>query len=124
MAVDAVNAALVERDLREANYFFQDEDSLQRGIWRTLAAKYPVELVRREAILDARCRIDFLVDGVGIECKVAGSRAEVLRQLTRYADFDEIEALVLVTCIASHTRLPDEIDGKKLRVVNLALAGL
>lgn len=67
----------------------------------------------REAALSPADRIDFLIDGgVGIEVKVQGSRAAVIRQLARYAESDQVNSLI----VAATTRrlmavLPDEILG-------------
>ncbi len=61
----------------------------------------------REARLDARSRIDFLVPDapgrVGIEVKVAGTPDNVRRQLTRYAP--HVDALLLVTTRVRHRYL-------------------
>jgi hypothetical protein len=60
-------------------------------------------------------RIDFMVGRVGIELKVDGGNAEVLRQLDRYAASPDVDALVLIT---SRRRLvaglPAELRGKPL----------
>lgn len=56
--------------------------------------------VQREVKLTARDRIDVLVDGVGVEVKVQGSRRDIFRQLERYAESDQISALVLATSAA------------------------
>ena len=64
-------------------------------------------------------RIDFLLGGVGIEVKVDGSTAQILRQLRRYASSPQIEHLVLVTNRARHRSLPAVIGGKPLRVVHI-----
>lgn len=62
-------------------------------------------------------RIDFLLDGIGIECKVDGSPSSVLRQLIRYADFEEVRGLLLVTSRATHRFSEQELRGKPFRVV-------
>lgn len=70
-----------------------------------------------EVVLDARSRIDFLLaGGLGIELKVKGSATEVLAQLMRYADFEQIKSLLLVTTRAKHLDMPDTVRGKPLRV--------
>lgn len=56
--------------------------------------------VRREVGLSARDRIDLMVGAVGIEVKVKGSRREIFRQLERYAESDQIAALVLASSSA------------------------
>jgi hypothetical protein len=72
----------------------------------------------RERSLSHRDRIDFYCDGkVGIECKIDGSVTEVIRQLLRYAESEEIEGLVLVTSRAKHRRMPPTLGGKPVHVV-------
>ncbi len=65
-------------------------------------------------------RIDFMAGRIGIEVKVAGTPAAVTRQLRRYADSPDVDALVLVTNRARHLRVAREIGGKPVRVVCLS----
>lgn len=77
---------------------------------------------RSEVKLDgnARNRIDYVVDRVGLELKTEGSPAAVLRQLDRYAAAEELDALILVTTRrALAHRLPSELRGKPLSAINL-----
>lgn len=64
--------------------------------------------------------IDFRVGRIGVECKVVGSPAEVLRQCRRYAGFDEIDALLLVTCKPKHRWDIEELGGKPFAVAWIA----
>lgn len=81
--------------LRSARFVHVDEDELQRGIAEVLSrAEIAFE---REVRLSDRDRIDFLVGGLGIEVKLAGSARSVRRQLERYAASSRVEALLLVT---------------------------
>jgi hypothetical protein len=62
---------------------------------------------------DKRNRIDFVVGRIGVELKVDGSPAAVLRQLDRYAAAAELDAVTLVTTRRAHLRgLPSELRGK------------
>ena len=70
---------------------------------------------RREVTRGAD-RIDFVVDRVGIECKVDGSVADVTRQLERYALWGELDELVVVTTKGKHLNLPRMLNGKPVRV--------
>lgn len=64
---------------------------------------------------DKRNRIDFVVGRVGLELKVDGAPAAVLRQLDRYAKAEQLDAVVLVTTRRSHLRgLPAELRGKPI----------
>lgn len=68
--------------------------------------------------LAPRCRIDFLAEGVGIEVKKGRpDRNALARQITRYLASAEVEAVVVVTQRA--VPLPDEIAGKRVRLVSL-----
>jgi hypothetical protein len=61
-------------------------------------------------------RIDFLVGTVGVELKVKGSVAEVLRQLERYALWEDVTELLLVTTRGHHLAMPPELNGKPMLV--------
>ena len=52
---------------------------------------------RSEVILSSRDRIDLMVETVGVEVKVKGSKRDIFRQLERYAEHQKIKALVLAT---------------------------
>jgi hypothetical protein len=111
-------ASLVD-SLRRARFRFDNEQELQAGIYQWLAPVWPVQ---REVELNANDRIDLLVGAVGIEVKVNGSRAAVIRQLHRYAQHPRISALILVTNRTRHA-VPETINGKPVRVVSLVLHG-
>jgi len=71
----------------------------------------------REAPL-GQGRIDFLTsDGVGIECKIDGGPTAVLAQLLRYASFEQVNGLVLVSSRPGHRFRVSELAGKPLRIV-------
>ena len=89
----------------------------------------------REHRLDEHNRIDFFVRSlvfgetkpfinVGIEVKIGSALAAVTRQLARYAEFDEIDELLLVTTKAVHHRIPAELNGKPVVLCSLVEAGL
>ena len=71
-----------------------------------------------EARLAARCRIDFLAGNVGIEIKKRRpEREKLLAQLTRYADCEQIEQLLVVA--PRGVNLPKQIDGKPVTMLAL-----
>jgi hypothetical protein len=72
--------------------------------------------VEREARLGPADRIDFLVDGIGVEVKTGGSPAEVLRQLDRYLASRWVRELLLITTRAAHRALPATLRGKPIHV--------
>lgn len=89
-----------------------DEAGLQAGIADVLAGSFDADLlIEREVRIGPGERIDLLVTdpithGVtGIEVKVAGSVAMVLRQLRRYANSDRVDDLILVTTRVVHREL-------------------
>jgi len=66
-------------------------------------------------------RIDFLVEsGIGIEVKVDGSRAALLRQISRYLLQSEVRELLVITTRASHSEIPMVMHGKTVRVLYLS----
>jgi hypothetical protein len=103
--------------LSRARFHFNTETDLQNGIEQWLTGKFEF---RREVELNDADRIDFLVGAVGVEVKIGGSRADVIRQLHRYAQCDQIEALLLVTTRVRH-EMPDTINNKPLRTFSLVL---
>lgn len=70
----------ITQRIKNHAFSFADEDELQRGL-----AEVMPETAQREVRLTPRDRIDFLVDGIGIEVKLAGSISALTRQLHRYA---------------------------------------
>ena len=75
-------------------------------------------VVRHEARRAPRCRVDFLVDGVGIEVKRGKpDRRRLADQCRRYLAQDALEALILV--VDTRVDLPGELGGKPVLVVAL-----
>lgn len=74
---------------------------------------------QREAELGSGSRVDFLTyDGVVVEVKRGRPRrADLMRQLERYASHDVVNAIVLV--LERSTPLPDKLCGKPVRVISL-----
>lgn len=112
ISVEAIVACLSHIKLRAGR-----ELAMQDTIATALAGAGIV--FGREVQLAPTNRIDFLVEDVGIEAKVAGGHGEVLRQLHRYAEEERVAGLVLVTTCLRHRRMPHELLGKPLRVVHL-----
>ncbi|MBE5814348.1 MAG: hypothetical protein E7320_03955 [Clostridiales bacterium] len=72
-----------------------------------------------EARLAPGCRIDFLVDTVGVEIKKGKpSAATLAAQLQRYAACDAVGGLIVVT--ERSVRLPKTILGKPVRLITLS----
>ena len=73
---------------------------------------------RHEVSIGKGSRIDFIVDGIGIEVKKGKpNRNSVLKQLSRYSESDEIDGLILV--IERSMDIPEQLNGKECRVVAL-----
>lgn len=78
---------------------------------------------KREHRLDPRSIIDFMhPEGTGTEIKLKGSKMAIYRQMERYAEFDVIKRLILVTNVP--TGFPKELIGKPVYVLNLSKAWL
>lgn len=74
-----------------------------------------------EARLAPRCRIDFLVDDLGVEIKKSRPNAAQLKaQLARYAACEQVGALLVIA--PRGVNLPKTIGGK--RVTQIALERL
>ncbi len=63
-------------------------------------------------------RIDFLLDGVGLEIKIGGQARAVLRQLEEYARCSHVRSLILAT--SKPFAMPASLNGKRLSVVDLS----
>lgn len=74
---------------------------------------------QNEFLLGPRNRIDFLtIDGIGIEAKKGKpNELQVLNQLIRYAEFEQVKGLILV--IERYMDLPKEINGKPVVSIGL-----
>lgn len=85
----------VVQALGSYRFNFTKESELQDGIEAVLERESVK--AKREVRLSPRDRIDFLAGTVGIEVKTAGSSANLLRQLARYAEHEAVRSLVVVT---------------------------
>jgi hypothetical protein len=74
---------------------------------------------RREVRLNDKDRPDFMVGRIAIEVKIKGSKSEVITQLHRYAQCEQVDGLVLVTNCARHLGMPATLNGKPLHVASL-----
>lgn len=108
-----MTAAEILADLRRCRFNYVTERDLQDLI----AARLNVDESQREVRLNARDRIDFLIDGVGIEVKIAGARALVIEQLHRYAHCPEVESLILVTNRCRHCAIEATMNGKSVELL-------
>ena len=71
-----------------------------------------------EVRLAPRCRIDFMVGGVGVEIKKKRpQRAPLIAQLTRYANCPQVERLVVLA--PRGVDLPKSIGGKPVTMMSL-----
>ena len=104
--------------LSSARFNYNNEAELQAALAQHLASFQP----RAEFRLNERDRIDFVIEGIGIEVKVDGSRAAVLRQLHRYAHSGLLDALILVTTRTRHV-MPTELNKIPVVTVSLVLQG-
>lgn len=97
-----------------------DEKSLQSEIAQVLT---PVGL-KREFRFDEKSIVDFFLEeeGIAIEVKITGSRRKIFAQLERYASFEQVRTIILVTNRAMG--LPEFIKNKPRYVVNLSKAWL
>lgn len=113
------------------NISYTNEIELQDAL-ATVLGLHPLE--REVPLTDGRSRIDMVVTDLlgseiavtGVEVKVDGSLADVLRQLHRYAGCTELDELVLVTTRSKHHRIPATIGARQipLHLVSLVENGL
>lgn len=115
MTVTEIMAAL-----HSGRFTYTNEVALHADLARVLDA-HGLEHHREVTLGPGVGRIDFMVDRVGIEVKVAGRAADVTRQLARYASSPSVDALVLVTTVARHRGVPNEIGGVPVTRFDLGL---
>lgn len=123
-AATGLAVLIVRGDLATLRPTYTNEADLQRAIADHLTNRgYTVE---REVELSGADRIDIYLPVLrfGIEVKINGSLSQVQRQLTRYAASPAIDALILVTTRARHSRLPHTINDVPVAVHSLIEAGL
>lgn len=97
-----------------------DEAAVQEAIERALTLA-GVPFVREAVCVGGR--IDFLVGasdgttGIGVEVKVGGSVAALIRQVSGYAEEPRIASLLVVTTLHRLARMPRSIGGLPVDVV-------
>jgi hypothetical protein len=111
----------IHQAIHTAKFRFQNEKDLQIGVASILSQFGDFQ---SEVWLNPKDRIDFLIQGIGVEVKCndsAGgvSLSSVTRQLWRYAQSDRIQSLILVTTRSKHVDLPSIILKKPLTVIYL-----
>jgi hypothetical protein len=108
----------IARILSRLTFEYRNERDLQIAIYGALTGVGMAS--EREYRLSAQDRIDFYLEffHVGIEVKVGGNVSTLIRQLTRYAQSEEIDALVVVTNRAKHaSEMPLTLNDKPVTVV-------
>lgn len=101
---------------------YRDEYDLQTAI----ADRLGDTIVREHDLSDGRSRVDLWhpTAGIAIEVKINSTRADVIRQLIRYAHCPEVAGIILITTRARHHHLPAELNGKPTRLLTLIEAGI
>jgi hypothetical protein len=103
--------------LAQFRFNYTSEAELQSGIQQALSASS--YRVQREFRLEDLGRLDFLInDAIVIETKIGGSAAELMRQVSRYAQSQSVQAVLVITSRASHV-LPKSFNGKPVMVLSL-----
>jgi len=99
-------------------YLIGSEAGFQESLARILTMS-GIAYRREYDLGQAFGRIDFYLpdDAIGIELKVKGSPSGVMRQLYRYAQCPEIQALLLVTGRSRLALAPAAINSKPLLTI-------
>jgi hypothetical protein len=109
------------RLLEGAKYDITSEEIFQRGVAAVLT-HHGVEF-QREFRLSPNDRVDFLVGRVAIEMKTEGAINAVMRQLQRYAQYEAVSEIILLTSRTRLCSMPKTLSGKPIHVA-LFQAGL
>jgi hypothetical protein len=119
--VHLIGAAELTAILRRGRYHIGREAFLQQSIAGVLEAAGVA--FESEVRLGPANRIDFLAaGGIGIEAKVRYPKRAIYRQLQRYAEVEQITALILVTATA--LGVPPAINGKPIFYVSIGRTAL
>lgn len=111
---------VLHRHLAGYAFSFTNEKELQEGLADAL--RQAGHLFMREVRLAPGDLADFLVvPGVCIEVKIDGGLSALTRQIHRYAQREEVRAILVVSSRSAHARLPVELNGKPVR--SLVLRG-
>jgi hypothetical protein len=105
--------------ISHVRFSFCSEDELQRGIDHVLERAG----VRREREyrLSSADRVDFFLPdaGMGIEVKCGGSTADLVRQVSRYVQHDEIRSVAVIASRIRLANMPYRINAKPVQVITL-----
>jgi hypothetical protein len=116
-AATPTRAAATARQVRDALAQYRMPVSVEKAMQDAVESALRAEqFAFRREVTRGTDRIDFVVGSVGVELKVKGSAAEVLRQLERYAAWPDLTGLVLVTSKGAHRALPPLVGGKMLLI--------
>lgn len=109
--------------LRRFSFPINSEEEMQRAVNQILVGNMPACFIEREFKYGKRGRLDFLVSNdterVAVECKINSTkRAEVYRQVRRYAQEANITSLILLAPWSGVESF--WVDGIKVVVVNFS----
>lgn len=102
---------------RHQRFRTASEADLQSSIEEALASEPIFSGFDREVRLDPHNRIDFMVGSIGVEAKLKYPKRGIYRQLVRYAGFERVTSLILISATA--IGLPDSIEGKPVYLVSV-----
>lgn len=112
------DAAMVVRLIQRLRLDLSSEKQVQAQIEEALTTQNIG--FEREKRLSAQDIPDFLLTGgIVVECKMRGARKmDIYRQLSRYATYPEVRALILASNLVMG--LPPEINGKPVFAASLS----
>lgn len=114
---EMLDLALIMRDYKvRRGTELQLQDDLEKVF---IDCKIPYE---REVLLSKKDRPDFMLSGIAVECKVAGSAESHLRQIKRYMGHDSVRGCILVA--TRKYDIPNMVEGKPLWLSNVAYGNL
>ena len=103
-----MNSLVILNYIKTLKIPHENEAVMQDFLYLKLKERFPKTL--REFSLSKKDRIDFFIEGVGIECKVQGAPLRIYRQLERYCTHPEIVEIILIT--SKFIKLPKTIMQK------------
>lgn len=105
-----------EEKILEYEYNMTDEKDLQNGIGYVLGSEWI-----REYSLSQKDRPDFFhkKNGIAAEVKIKGSAANLIRQIHRYAQYESVNGIMVISPSIRLTNIPGKINKKPIKTVAL-----
>lgn len=103
-------------------FSLDNEKQVQKQV-QELLKKNGIEHIREYKLDDKNIPDFFFINtGLCVEIKIKGGKKAIYRQLVRYSEFEQVEALILLT--NKSMSLPLSINNKPTKIINMGMSWL